>query len=375
MNFSALDSFMKQMPERGFPACEIAVTKDGETVYRQSVGFADPQKTRPASANDIYWIFSATKVITCIAAMRLVEQGKMALSDPLSKYIPEFKSMNILRRDGSTVPAENAITLENLFTMTAGMTYDFKSQPILEAMKNDPSTLGIVRAMAKVPLIFEPGTHYRYSLCHDVLAAVVEVVAGMKFSEYLRKYVFDPLGIKDMGFRPDDAQKARFAAMYNFKNGTANPIERAVENEYAFSPEYESGGAGLFATVDEYTKIISVIACGGTTADGYTLLKPETIQSMTVNRLCDDALNDFITTRLYGYGWGLCGRVHMNPTLSMSRSPAGEFGWDGAAAAFNMIDTVNRVALCFGTHIRGCSYAYHMIHPTLRNLVYECLEK
>lgn len=375
MNFSELDSFMKQMPERGFPACEIAVTKDGETVYRQSVGFADPQKTRPASANDIYWIFSATKVITCIAAMRLVEQGKMALSDPLSKYIPEFKSMNILRRDGSTVPAENAITLENLFTMTAGMTYDFKSQPILEAMKNDPSTLGIVRAMAKVPLVFEPGTHYRYSLCHDVLAAVVEVVAGMKFSEYLRKYVFDPLGIKDMGFRPDDAQKARFSAMYNFKNGTAKPIERTVENEYAFSPEYESGGAGLFATVDEYTKIISVIACGGTTADGYTLLKPETIQSMTVNRLCDDALNDFITTRLYGYGWGLCGRAHMNPTLSMSRSPAGEFGWDGAAAAFNMIDTVNRVALCFGTHIKGCSYAYHMIHPTLRNLVYECLEQ
>ncbi len=373
MNFSKLDLFMEDMPKRGYPKCELAIAKDGEVIYRKTV--IAPDAPANADQRDIYWIFSATKVITCIAAMRLVEQGLISLDDPVSKYIPEFADLTVLQKDGDPKPAETVMTIEHLFTMTGGLSYNFNTPEIQEARDHEPSTIGIVRAMAKSPLSFEPGTHYLYSLCHDVLAAVVEIVSGMKFSEYLDTYIFRPLGIIDMGFHPNDAQKERFTEMYTYKNGTGKAIRRSTYNAYSFTNEYDSGGAGLFATVDEYIKIISVIANGGTTKDGYTILKPETIAMMGENHLCDDAINDFANSRLNGYGWGLCGRAHMDPVRSLSKAPVGEFGWDGAANAFALVDATNKIALYFGTQIMGCNYGYHTIHPTLRNLAYECIEE
>ena len=373
MDLSKIELFMEQLPKHGFPACELSITKDGENIFRKGVGYSDAAKTKPVSDKDIYWIFSATKVITCIAAMRLVERGLIGLDDPVSKYIPEYANLNILNKDGTLSPAKNAMTILHLFTMTGGMGYDTKSKSILDS--EDKTTLGLVRAMAKEPLFFEPGTHYRYSLCHDVLGAVVEVVSGMKYSEYVEQNIFKPLGLKDIGFRPTEEQQSRFTTLYRYENGAQRANEIPTKCNFILSDEYDSGGAGLFSTVDEYMKIITVVACGGTTKDGYQLLKPETIAMMGVNRLCDDALNDFASSRFFGYGWGLCGRVHMDAEYSLSKSPVGEFGWDGAACAFVMIDTKNRIAMYFGTHIHGCSYGYHRVHPHLRDLLYEALEE
>jgi len=372
MDFTKLDEFMLQMPQRGIPACELAVSVKGKTVYRTYVGYSDSAKKKPVCKDDIYWIYSATKVITCLAAMTLVEEGKINIDDPVSKYIPEFVDVMVRNEDKTLSPAKNTMKIVHLFTMTGGMTYDLDTPAQLAT--EDKSTLGLVRAMAKDPLKFEPGTHFRYSLCHDVLAAVVEVASGMRFSEYLDQKFFKPLGIVDMGFRPNEEQKRRFSAMYKHFAGTADNEEIEIRNRYALSPDYDSGGAGLFSTVDEYMKIISAIANGGKAYNGYRIMKPETIAMMQKNYLCDDALRDFVNGRLFGYGWGLCGRVHMNPVMSCSLSPVGEFGWDGAAAAFSMIDPKKKVALYFGTHMHNCGYAYNFIHPTLRNLVYEGLE-
>ncbi len=375
MNFEKLDEFMLAMPERGIPYCELAVTKDGKSVYHRIVGHSDPEGRIPAAATDIHWAFSSSKVILSLAVMRLVGEGKLGLDDCLSKYIPEFACPKVKQSDGSLAPVKAPITIKHLLTMSSGMTYDTKTPEILKAAKNDPSTLGIIRAIAKEPLRFEPGTRYRYSLSHDVLAGVIEVVSGMKYSEYLQKYFFDPLGIKDIGFRPTEEQRARFTAMYTYKDGTATPTAIPVFNDLILSPEYDSGGAGLFATVQDYIKIITVVANGGITDDGYVLLNPDVIPLMTENHLTPEGLNDFVNARLYGYGWGLCGRVHMNPTLSLSRSSVGEFGWDGAASTFAMIDTKDRVAAYFGTQMYGCGYAIFALHPTMRNIIYECLEK
>jgi CubicO group peptidase (beta-lactamase class C family) len=192
----------------------------------------------------------------------------------------------------------------------------------------------------------------------------------MRYYDYLKENIFDPLGIVDMGFRPNEEQRSRFAAMYSFRSGIMKSSPRELQNPYILSPDYDSGGAGLFASVDEYIKIITVLACGGTAKNGYVLLRPETIEMMKPNRLCDKALDDFAK---YGYGWGLCGRTHMRPEVSFSLSPVGEMGWDGAAGAFVMVDTDNRIAMYFGTHIYGCSYVYGKIHPELRNYLYEDL--
>ena len=377
MNFSKVEQFMNEMPRRGVPGCELAVTKNGETVYRKVVGYADADMKRPLSGKDISWIFSCSKVITCLGAMRLVEEGKIALDDPVSKYIPEFEHMKIRdKKTGVVTDATVPMTVEHLFTMCGGMNYDIASQPIKDAIAaGKTSTLDIAKAMAQMPLSFEPGTHYQYSLCHDVLAAVVEVVSGMKFSDFLQKYMFDPLGLKDIGFRPTEEQLPRFCDQFRYKNGTNEAIPRGpISNSYMLTPEYDSGGAGLFSTVDDYMRIITVIANGGKTEDGYSLLRPETIELLTFNRLCDDALNDFAVSRLYGYGWGLCGRVHRDPIVSCSKAPVGEFGWDGAAGSFSMVDPINKVALYFGFNLFSLVYGYNFLHPYIRNMVYDALE-
>ena len=375
MDFTKLDKFIDDMPKRGIPMCDLAVSYKGEVVYRHSSGHSDAALTKPTSKDDIYWIFSNTKVMTCIAAMRLVEEGKIALDDKLSKYIPEFERMFVKNQDGSISPAKNDITLLHLFTMTAGLDYNLSSASVKAAREAGGSTLDVVRAMAKMPLWFEPGTHYRYSLCHDVLAAVVEVASGMRFSDYAQKYIFDPLGMKDTGFRPTEEQKARMSAMYTYHGGVNKAISAECNNVYALTADYDSGGAGLFSTVDDYLKLMTAIALGGTTKDGYHLLSRETVALMEKNYLCDDARKDFSTTRNAGYGWGLCGRVHVDPTVSLSRSSVGEFGWDGAAGALNMMDPEKQVGLYMGTQVKGCNYIYHRIHPEIINMVYEALDE
>ena len=159
--------------------------------------------------------------------------------------------------------------------MTGGLSYDIHTESI--RLCPDRSTLGIVNAFTKDPLKFDPGTHYFYSLCHDVLGAVIEVVSGMKLSEYMKVKLFDPLGIKDMGFRPNPEQRARLAPMYTYLNGegksTRMPRPVCI---FTLSEEYDSGGAGLFGTAEEYSKIISAISLGGTAKNGYRVLKKET---------------------------------------------------------------------------------------------------
>ncbi|MCQ2427885.1 MAG: beta-lactamase family protein, partial [Clostridia bacterium] len=142
--------------------------------------------------------------------------------------------------------------------------------------------------------------------------------------------------------------------------------ERKNVNSYVISDCYDSGGAGIVSSPDEYVKLISALACSGCVPGGNRILKPETVAMMQKNYLVPAAMADFVSWRLYGYGWGLCGRVHIDPEFSMSKSPVGEFGWDGAAGAFVMADPENRIGLYFATHTIGSSYAYREIHPRLR---------
>lgn len=373
MSFSKLDKFIDEMPKRGIPMCDVTVSYKGEIVYRHSSGFSDAELTKPTSKDDIYWIFSNTKVMTCICAMRLVEEGKIALDDKLSKYIPEFADVSVNNADGSVTPAKNDITLLHLFTMTSGLDYNTNHPAINAERAAGGATLDIVRAMAQKTLLFEPGTHYRYGLSHDVLAAVVEIASGMRFSDYAQKYIFDPLGMKDTGFRPTEEQKARMSAMYMYNGGLNKANLEETKNSFAFTDAYDSGGAGLFSTVDDYIKLLETVALGGTSKNGYRLLSRDTVSLMQKNYLCDDARKDFSTTKHAGYGWGLCGRVHIDPVVSLSRSSVGQFGWDGAAGALSVIDAEKQVAIYLGTQVRGSHYIYHRIHPEIINLVYEAL--
>lgn len=372
-----LDDYLDGLCDFGVPGCDFAIARDGKIVYRHFAGYADHALVRPISERDIYRVYSVSKVTVCVCGMRLVEAGLLSLDDPVSKYIPSYADLKVKQRDGSVSFAKRVMTVRDLFTMSGGLNYDMNAENIVRAAAlPGANTVSVLAALPEAPLDFEPGTSFQYSLCHDVLAAVIEVVSGERYSEYVKKNVTDPLGMLDTGFRPTEEQRARLVEGYQFVHGLmrAEPVD--IEKHHArFIPcnAYDSGGAGLFSSVNDQMKLLSTLACGGTSSDGYRLLSPDSIEKMGENGLSDGARMNFMPTRLYGYSWGLCGRAHVNKKLSRARSAQGEFGWDGAAGAFALADPKNRVSMYFGMEVLGCNYSYHKLFPDLRDLGYEFL--
>jgi CubicO group peptidase (beta-lactamase class C family) len=209
------------------------------------------------------------------------------------------------------------------------------------------------------------------------LAAVVCAVTGKSFEQYLKEWLWEPLGMKDIAFQPTEKSRAHMAAHYNLNSDQTHVVNRGNDCPYILSPRYESGGAGLFSTVTAYSKFLTALA-NGKADNGYVLLKPETIRMISETDLMTpggrDGLRAAWPSRFFGYSWGLCGRVHQDPVRSLSLAPKGEFGWDGAACSYCLIDPTNRLSVMLGLNVRGFTYGYYMLHPHIRNLVYTCLD-
>ena len=385
MSFERVTEYLDSLEEKyGVKGLDCKVMRRHETLYRHMAGVSDYAMTKPGSEKDIYDIYSMSKIATMTAVMQLIEQGKIGLKDPVSKYLPEYGQMYYdphfelgkwpfawPTKDSDLLPAKNPIIIEDLMSMTAGLTYDTMAEPIRRLQLesgNKASPREMVRAIAQIPLIFEPGTHYAYSLGHDVLAGVVEVVSGLTFGAYMQKNVFGPLGMRDIWYQIPEREKYRLSAQYacDFATGKLTPQEG---NGFRLSENYESGGAGLTTSVEEYSKLLDALACNGEGLTGARILKPESVKDMGTNRLDEVQMKDFAMGGKVGYGYGLGVRVLVDQ--STSKSPVGEFGWDGAACAYALIDPINEISICYFQQTLGMIRAYSEIHPTLRDLVYE----
>ncbi len=386
-DFSPLTAYLDSLPERfSVPGCDCAVLHGHEVIYRHSVGFADSARTRPVSRDDLYYLFSATKLVTCTAVLQLAEQGRLSLEDPLARWLPEFGAMQVLTRlpqppilhipaDIPTQPARRPIRIADLLTMTAGLSYDMETPAIRAAQQaggGRASTRQIVAAIAQSPLLCEPGTHWIYSLAHDVLGAVVEAVSGMTFGAYLQQNVFGPLGMEDVWFHAGPETSPRIAALYARSPRTQAVRPIPVKNMFELSKCYESGGAGLLCSADAYLPLVGALCSGGTCRSGARLLKRETIDQMRKNWLTEAELADFRNAGKVGYGYGLGVRTLID--AGASRSPLGEFGWDGAAGAYVLADVEHEIGIFYVQHILFCPEAYSTIHPMIRDLVYRALE-
>ena len=382
-----LDKFIN---EYHTPGVDCIVYKDHEIIFRYYAGMRDIENNKKMTGDELYLIFSMTKMITCTAALQLFEQGKYKLDDPISKYLPEFEKMKISYEEidsesaskvttGSTIGedskktesgyAQNKITVKHLFTMGAGLDYALYDEPIMNALNSGKtSTRELVRAMSEKVLGFEPGTRYNYSLCHDVLGALIEIWSGEKLGDYMRKNIFEPLGMKNTFFGvPEDEEKLeKMAARYTYENG--KPKRLNLECAYNLSKEYQSGGAGLTSCTEDYALFLDAFACGGIGKNGNRILMHETVNLMKTNHLQGRQCEDFYQLRP-GYGYGLGVRTHINKEESKSLSPLGEFGWDGAAGAFSMVDTENKLSLTYFQHIHGWD---KIIQSELRNALYSC---
>ena len=366
--FSLLKDYLNSLALAfGIPEYECSAYHEHEQIFRFRVGCNEH------STQNLYYVYSATKPITCTAVMQLVERGLLQLSDCLDEYIPAFSNMQV-KTDTGLVKAESKITVEQLLAMTAGFSYDLKAPCICEAVAKTPQadTATIVNALATAPLDFHPGTHFQYSLCHDILAVVVEVITGLRFGEYVRKNIFEPLGIKDAYYIVSEDIKERIKRQYRYVQLPNNHIEIARENDFVFTPQYESAGAGLLCSVDDYILFADAIACGGVGKNGNRIIRPETIDKMKENKMFGVLQEDFDLQGWQGYGYGLGMRTLIDDRYS--EGPLGEFGWAGTAGSYVLMDTENKLSLFYAQHIRDSAPLQHLIHPRLRDIFYKCLK-
>lgn len=370
MNFEKLTQFLDNLNSRfGIRGGDLIVNKDGKTVYRHQFGHSDRQYTRPVQGNEIYRIYSCSKVMTCTAIMKLITEGKLGLYDNVADYIPEFKEMYI-KKGEQLKKAENQIRIIDLMQMAAGMVYDCGNPAIVayrEKTGGKGDTLGTVKEMAKIPLIFEPGAAFCYSLCHDVLGGVIEVITKQKLSDFMKENFFHPLNMYETDYKYTFGSEDRYfwRETYNAQTNTTNSVE-CDNNWFELGEEYESGGAGVITTVDDYIKFAQMLCDGGVTPDGKRLIAFEGIDIM--RKTINESQAEFNMTD-YKYALGV--RTHVSNENNFSKSGLYEFGWDGAFGAYTEIDIENGIAVYFGCGTGGIN---PLVHPDMRNLIHEGIE-
>jgi len=324
--FAKLNQLIDSFVSMGIPSIDISVWHDGKEVYRRMEGYSDLAKTKPIDGSERYNVYSCSKPITVTAAMQLWEKDLFGLDDRLSQYMPEFAGMTVYE-NGVPHRAEKEITIRDLFTMSAGLTYNLGSDNLKRARRetdNRCPTRDTMRYLARDPLVFEPREKYNYSLCHDVLAALVEVISGKRFGEYLKENIFEPLGMEHTTFLPTDTEISGIAAQYRYDSSFGRYLYVGGGNNYRIGKEYESGGAGCVTTVDDYIRFLEGLRTN-------KLLSGRTIDLMTTNQLDDKRLAYYpLVSNGYGYGLGM--RCELNDSGST------DFGWGGAAGAFLACD-------------------------------------
>ena len=334
--FEKTKAFCDSFLELGVPGFDLAVYQDGKCILRHINGYSDLENKVKMNGSERYNIYSCSKVITCVAAMQLWEKGLFSLEDKLSDYMPEFAEITVKTDDGIK-KAENPILIRHLFEMTAGFSYNCRSPQIMTALSETNGkcpTREMMKYLAKESLLFEPGDRWEYSLCHDVLAALVEVISGEKFEIYVKKNIFEVAGMGRSTFMLPEDELNTLAEQYRFENGRAVNVGKSIV-PYKLGSEYASGGAGCISTVDDYIKFLEALRT-------YKLLKSETLKLMMTDRLTDLQKRTYWSST-HGYGLGV-------------RCPMGDkryvdFGWGGAACAYLAVDVENKISLYFGAHL------------------------
>jgi CubicO group peptidase (beta-lactamase class C family) len=357
-----LDSALQGYVDRAEIAGAVAlVLRDGQTVYERAVGWADKEAGRRMTTDAVFRIASQSKALTSVAIMALVEEGKIALNDPVSRFIPAFQRTTVAARSdtGRTiVPARRRITIRDLLTHTAGISYGTDSivAPLYAAASLGPAAgfgwytadkdepiCQTMERLATLPFVAQPGERFVYGYNTDILGCVVERTAGVPLDVFIRTRITAPLGMKDTQFFLPPAQRARLAAVY--ASGAEAGITRAPDGprgqgDYVDGPRRSfAGGAGLLSTARDYARFLQMLLNGGT-LDGARILGPKTVELMTTNQ----------TGTLFsqtGLGFGLGFQITERPGADGRIESVGTFGWGGAYGSQYEVDPKERLVLVF----------------------------
>jgi CubicO group peptidase (beta-lactamase class C family) len=323
----------RQVEEKKAPGVSMLIARHGKIAYRQSVGALRPGGL-PMSDDAIFRIYSMTKPIVSVAAMMLVEEGRLLITDPVSKYIPAFANTKVGVVNGDKLdlaPLKRPITVQDLMRHTSGLTYGFTGvSPVQKLIKaanvvnSNRSLAENAEAMAALPLMHQPGEVWEYSLSTDVLGRVVEVIEGASLGEVLQKRLFGPLGMVDTAFFTPESKLTRRADPFSFDFMTAAGVDT---RESTSPPKFESGGGGLMSTLADYARFAAMLSAGGA-IDGVPLLSPRTLAFMASDHLDARVRKDHYLL-FPGHGFGLGFAVRTDPGKAPTAGCVGEFFWGG----------------------------------------------
>jgi CubicO group peptidase (beta-lactamase class C family) len=349
-------AMQKYVDQKLFGGVIVLVARQGQVACLEKFGWQEIAANCPMAFDTIFRIYSMSKPITSTAVMMLVEEGKIRLSDPLSRYVPAFKNPKVMvPRNGcdfELIPARREPTVHDLLTHTAGLSYGFDENSALDECyrkefwefndKNPELTLEeAVNVLAKLPLASHPGTIFRYSLAIDVLGYLVQLVAEQPFDVFLREKIFAPLGMVDTDFWVPPEKVDRLAAVYGPQEGGGlKVVEASQGSRYTRPPSWPSGGGGLVSTIGDYYRFGQMLLNQGT-LDGVRLLGRKTVEWMMQNHLPDSLRQD--ADQRGSNGFGLGGAVLLQPGLSHRPGSAGKFGWGGAANTEWWIDPTEQL--------------------------------
>jgi len=368
------------------PGAVLLVARGGKVAWFEAVGRLDPVAGTPMPRDGIFRIYSMSKPITTVAAMMLVEDGRLKLDDPIAMYLPEFASMTVgVEKPGSdgkpvleTVPARRPITVHDLMRHTSGLTYGFFGPGLVKQAYNaakldagDPSNAEFSQRLAKLPLAYQPGTTWDYSYSTDILGRVVEVVSGQTLYQFEKTRLLDPLGMKDTSFYVTDAPRQQRIA-----EPLANDRSFGVGAEFndpRVAQKAESGGGGMVSTAADYARFLQMLLNGGT-LDGKRYLGSRTLGFMVSDH--SNAGAGITPGPLYlpgpGYGFGLGFAVRRSDGEAPYPAAAGEFNWGGAGGTYMWVDPENQMFVVL--MLQSPKYRVHY-RSLLRNMVYASVVK
>ena len=382
--------FSAYVDDGRLPGWQVLVTRRGEQAYRQSHGWRDVENKLPIEDNTVFRIFSMTKPVTSVAIMMLYEQGHFELTDPVSRFIPSFGNLQVY--DGGPAlkpvlrPATEPMRIVHLLNHTSGLTYGFHHVHVQDEMyRNAGFEWGTpegwtleqcVDAWARLPLRFDPGTRWNYSVATDVLGRLVEVISGQSLDAFFQEHILDPLHMKDTAFSGRQDLVQRLGGLYipNEKGqATYNETFSQVGRE---AVSFLSGGGGLLSTTDDYHRFTQMLLRGGE-LDGQRLLGSRTLRYMTCNSLPGGqdlkqfGIPLFAETRFDGQGFGLGFSVLQDPVAAGTLGSVGEYAWGGAASTAFWVDPLEEITAIFMTQLLPSST--YPIRTQLRQLVYQAL--
>ncbi len=369
------------------PGALIVIARRGEVAHFSALGMADIERKKPVREDTIFRLYSMTKPLTSVAFMMLVEQGLVALDEPVHQVIPEWKDLGVYQggfmETYRTTRPERPMLMIDLLRHTSGLTYGFQQTTNVDAgyrklqigERLAGATLDdMIAKLAGLPLEFSPGTAWNYSVSTDVLGYLVGKISGKPFDQFLRAHIFEPLGMNDTDFHVRAGKDSRFAACYAVT--PKNPMmlfDDPAKSPYLQPPSLVSGGGGAVSSASDYLRFCKMLLNGGT-LDGVQILSPKTIALMTLNHLPDGKDLPALSRSLFsevtynGVGFGLGFAITLDTAKTMLPGSIGDYSWGGAASTYFWIDPKEELITIFMTQLMpSTTYA---IRRELRTLVY-----